>query len=105
MVDPSLQAASIFLKFAEKYGGPILGIASRAKTKILETISENFSAYYETTIFRCSNIKTLISRDAAIPIHSIYVKTYFVSEHKTLDDETFIKRFLKATGFNRRSVD
>jgi hypothetical protein len=84
MIEINLQAASIFLKFAEKYGGPILGMANRAKSKIVEAISQNFSAYYEVTIFRCSNIKTLISRDAPIPIHTIYVKTYFLAGKKRL---------------------
>jgi hypothetical protein len=93
MAEPSLQIAAIFLKFAEKYGASILGIANRAGSKIVDAISQNFSAYYETTIFRCSNIKTLISRDAPISIYSIYVKTYFArarGKTTTIDDEQFI---------------
>jgi hypothetical protein len=90
MLTVNSQIASIFLKFAEKFGGPILGMANRATGKIVEAISQNFSAYYETTVYRCSNIKTLISRDASIPIHSIYVKTYLFSDKKKIDDDKFI---------------
>jgi hypothetical protein len=80
MLEVTPQATSLFLKFAEKFGPTILGMASRAQAAIVEALTQNFSAYLETTIDRCANIKTLISRDAPIPIHTIYVKTYLASE-------------------------
>jgi NACHT domain len=80
----------LFAKFAEKFGGAILGIAGRARTAVTDALSENFAPYYEATISRCSNIRTLISRDESIPIDTIYVPTYLSKGGKTINEDDFV---------------
>lgn len=86
------QTATLLAKFAEKFAGPIFGVASRASAKLAEALTMNLAPYYETTIARCSHIRTLISRDESISIDSIYVPTYLASERKTINEEEFIER-------------
>ncbi|CCE04581.1 hypothetical protein BRAS3843_1090023 [Bradyrhizobium sp. STM 3843] len=86
------QTATLLAKFAEKFAEPIFGLAGRAKVRLAETLSLNLAPYYETTIARCSNIRTLISRDQSIPIDLIYVPTYLSAERKTINEDEFIER-------------
>ncbi|KRQ01463.1 hypothetical protein AOQ72_08295 [Bradyrhizobium yuanmingense] len=86
------QTATLLAKFAEKFAGPIFGLAGRAATKLAESLTLNLAPYYETTISRCSHVRTLISRDQSVPIDSIYVPTYLSSENKTLNEDDFIEK-------------
>ncbi len=89
MVVEPLHTALLFAKFAENFGGTILGIA-RAGTAVVDALSKNFAPYYEATISRCSNIRTLISRDESIPIDTIYVPTYLSNAGKTVNEDDFV---------------
>ncbi|MDA9424863.1 hypothetical protein [Bradyrhizobium sp. CCBAU 53380] len=83
--------ASLLVKFAEKFAGPIFGLAGRTRAKLAEALTLNLAPYYETTIARCSNIRTLISRDESIPIDAIYVPTYLSWDKKTINEEDFLE--------------
>lgn len=86
------QTASLLAKFAEKFAEPLFGFAERAGAKLAETLTLNLTPYYETTISRCSNVRTLISRDQSIPLHSIYVPTFLLYKNKKITEDAFIKR-------------
>jgi hypothetical protein len=84
------QTLGLVLKFADKFAGPIFGIAGKARDKLAEALTLNLSPYYETTIARCSHIRTLISRDQSISIDEIYVPTYLRSaDGKTINEDDF----------------
>jgi hypothetical protein len=85
------QTAALFAKFAARFGQPIFGLAGRAATRLAESLTLNLAPYYETTIARCSNIRTLISRDQSIPMDSIYVPTYLSVGEKTTNEDDFIE--------------
>jgi NACHT domain len=85
------QTITLFAKFAAKFAGPIFGLAGRAAAKLAEGLTLNLAAYYEATIARCSNVRTLISRDQSIPIDSIYVPTYLSAENKTINEDDFLE--------------
>jgi len=87
-VDPA--TATLFLKFADKLWAPILGIAGKTGTKIADALNKNFAPYYEATISRCSNVRTLISREESIPIDVIYVPTYLTKANQTVNEDDFI---------------
>jgi hypothetical protein len=86
-IDP--QTATLFAKFAAKFAEPVFGLVGRAAAKLAEGLTLNLAPYYETTIARCSNVRTLISRDQSIPIDSIYVPTYLAADRKTLNEDDF----------------
>ena len=73
MFDVKIDLGGLFTRFAEKFGRTVFGAASAVATTLADAIRLNFSEYYETTIYRCANIKTLISRDVPVPIDQIYV--------------------------------
>jgi len=87
-VDPA--TVSLFLKFADKLWAPILGVAGKTGTKIADALNKNFAPYYEATISRCSNVRTLISREESIPIDLIYVPTYLTKANQTVNEDDFI---------------
>ncbi|MGY2849695.1 hypothetical protein ACVIHH_005630 [Bradyrhizobium sp. USDA 4518] len=89
-IDP--QTATLLAKFADKFAGPIFGLAGKAAAKLAETLTLNLAPYYETTVARCSNVRTLISRDQSIPIDTIYVPTHLSSRHLMIDEAGFIER-------------
>src|SRR5260370_33142662 len=87
-VDPA--TASLFMKFADKLWAPILGVGGKTGTKIADALTKNFAPYYEATIARCSNVRTLISREESIPIDVIYVPTYLTKANQAVNEEDFI---------------
>lgn len=92
MIEINTQVASLLLKVATSSGRSLLNLAGAAVGKISEILGQNFAGYYERTIERCSNIKTLISRDVPVPLDSIYVPTFLKRANKTVDENSFFNQ-------------
>jgi hypothetical protein len=90
VVEP--QTLTLLANFADKFAGPIFGLVGRARAKLAEALTLNLTPYYDATIARCSNIRTLISRDESVSIDSIYVPTYLSSQNHRYSEEDFIAR-------------
>ena len=89
MTTSGIELAELFLKFGERFGKRVFDLAGSAASTITSTLKKNFAAYYEHTIKRCSNIRTLISRDVAIPLDTIYVPTLLKWKREDVEEDKF----------------
>ena len=89
-LSPEISIAALFSRIAEKWSDKIAEFLIDRGRSVVEALSLNFSDYFENMIPKCSNVKTLISRDEPIPLSTLYVKTYLYHKDKIIDDQKFI---------------
>jgi Cdc6-like AAA superfamily ATPase len=78
----------ILLRVAEKNSGKILGIAADKVMKLRDSISVNFSDYFESSVERCSHVTTIFDRSKPVNLLSIYVQTKLsYSQHQMTDKQ------------------
>lgn len=74
-----------------KLGVKATGAAFAAPMKkLLEAYQKDFTPYLESTLKRCSQVKTLLHRDEPTELASIYVTTKLKCAKKDYDDYTFL---------------
>jgi len=88
-------AAKAFPGLISELTKKVLRGAKQPLLRTYEDITTNFEPHLRATFIKCTQIKTLLNRDAPVDLLSQYINLAFLSEGKSHDDYAVIENIRK----------